>query len=100
MLCREGDVGEAMFLILEGEVTVRRRGKTLATLGPGSYFGELALLTQRPRNATVTATKDGTALVLGRREFKDIIDSFPPLAHKLLVGLAERLSDADASLHD
>jgi uncharacterized protein DUF6875/cyclic nucleotide-binding protein len=101
VLCYEGDVGDAMFLILEGEAEVQRGGQPLASLGPGAYFGELALLTERRRNATVIATTLGTVLVLGRREFRTVIDSFPPLAHKLLVGLAERLSQADTtSLHD
>lgn len=101
VLCRQGDVGHQFFLILEGEAVVRRSGKEVAMLGPGDHFGELALLARDPRNATVSAATDMTLLVLGRREFKEVIDSIPALAHKLLAGLAARLSEADSkSIHD
>ena len=96
VLCYQGDVGHEFFLILDGEAAVRRNGEKVATLGPGTFFGELALLTRHPRNATVTAASDMTLLVLNRREFAGLIDSLPALAHKLLAGLAERLSEANA----
>jgi len=100
VLCYQGDVGHEFFLILEGEAAVRRNGEKVASLGPGTFFGELALLTRYPRNATVTAATDMTLLVLNRRQFAGLIDSLPALAHKLLAGLAERLSEADAeSVH-
>ncbi len=100
VLCWQGDVGNEFFLILEGEATVQRNGKKVATLGPLEYFGELALLTRYPRNATVIAETGMTLFVLSQREFKTVIDSCPALAHKLLAGLAERLSAADAqSVH-
>jgi hypothetical protein len=100
LLCRQGDVGNEFFLILEGEASVRRNGKKVATLGPMEYFGELALLTRYPRNATVIAETGMTLFVLDRSKFKTVIDSIPALAHKLLAGLAERLSAADAqSVH-
>jgi CRP/FNR family cyclic AMP-dependent transcriptional regulator len=100
VLCNQGDVGHEFFLILDGEATVRRHGEKVATLGPAAFFGELALLTGYPRNATITAATDMTLLVLNRREFAGLIDSLPALAHKLLAGLAERLGEADAqSVH-
>jgi hypothetical protein len=100
VLCEQGDEGNEFFLIVDGEAAVVRNGKTTATLGPGQYFGELALLTLRPRNATVTAITDMTLLVLGRREFRGVIDAVPSVTHMLLTGLAERLDEADAeSVH-
>ena len=96
VLCHQGDVGNEFFLILEGEATVQRNGKRVATLGPVDHFGELALLTGYLRNATIIAETGMTLLVLDRSRFTKLIDSIPALAHKLLMGLAERLSVADA----
>ncbi len=100
VLCRQGDIGHEFFLVLEGEAIVRRSGKEVARLGPRDHFGELAMLTRDPRNATVSAATELRLLVLGRREFKQVIESFPPLAHKLLASLAARVSEADARAFD
>lgn len=97
VLCRQGDVAHELFLILEGEAVVCRNGQEVDTLGPHDHFGELALLTSDPRNATIAATTDMTLLVVGRREFRQVIDSVPALAHTLLAGLAQRLSQAYAT---
>jgi hypothetical protein len=70
VLCRQGDPGDELFLIVHGDATVSRNGKQIATLGPGMYFGELALLTDAPRNATVTASTDMVLLVLDRHSFR------------------------------
>jgi CRP/FNR family cyclic AMP-dependent transcriptional regulator len=100
VLCEQGDEGNEFFLIIDGEASVHRNGNLIAALGPGQYFGELALLTLRPRNATVTAITDMTLLVLGRREFRGVIDAVPSVTHMLLTGLAERLNEADTeSVH-
>ena len=96
VLCRQGDVGHEFFLVLEGEAVVHRSGREVDRIGPRDHFGELALLTRDPRNATVTAASDMTLLVLSRREFREAIDAIPALAHRLLAGLAQRLSEADA----
>ena len=95
-LVTEGRVGREFFLILDGEATVRRGDTEVATLGPGRYFGELALLHRGPRSATVTAKTDLELFVLGQREFAGLVDSVPGLAAKLLTGLAQRLREADA----
>ena len=68
-LCRQGESGEEFFLILEGEVEIERDGEQVARLGPGGFFGELALLTSRPRTATVGAMTDTALLVLDRRGY-------------------------------
>ncbi len=96
VLCDEGSVGREFFYIVEGSATVRRAGKKLATLGPGSYFGELSLLDRKPRSATVVSDTDMVLLVLDQRRFNGLLTDMPALAHKLLVAMAQRLRDADA----
>jgi len=92
---KEGALGREFFLILEGSVVVRRGKRTVARLGPGQYFGELALLDDAPRNASVITESPTTLLVLGRREFAATLDSAPPLARKILTQMAHRLREAD-----
>lgn len=96
VLCEQGKPGFEFYLILEGEATVRRNNKKVATLTEGASFGELALLTRLPRNATVEAATEMTVLVLGQREFSGLLDEVPGMAHKLLSSMADRLSQADA----
>lgn len=94
-LVHQGDVGRECFVILEGTATVRRNGRKVATLGPGSYFGELSLLDKGPRTATVTADTPLTVLVLGPREFSSVLEQVPGMTHKLLAALAGRVRDLD-----
>jgi CRP-like cAMP-binding protein len=99
VLVQEGTSGHEAFVILEGRATVERKGLTVADLGPGHYFGELALLDGGPRTATVIATTPLKVLVLGQREFSGVLDSVPGLAHKLLATLATRIRDLDAKAY-
>lgn len=94
-LVTEGDAGTEFFVIIDGNATVRTHGQKVAELGPGSFFGELALLERAPRNATVTADTPMELVVLGQREFAGLLDDVPEFAHKLLAGLARRLRQAD-----
>ena len=76
---REGETGHELFLISEGEVKIERSGSEVARLGPGDFFGELALLSGNPRNATVVATHPLETYVLGEADFHEAIaasDSF------------------------
>jgi len=91
----EGGKGDAFFFILGGEAVVRRRGRKVATLGPGQFFGELALLDPAPRDATVVATDRLTVGVLGARVFRAIVLDVPAMSEKLLRGMAKRLREAD-----
>jgi CRP-like cAMP-binding protein len=68
----------------------------VATLGPGSYFGELALLDRRPRSASVLSETDMDLLVLSQRQFNSLLESVPTIARKMLSAMASRLRDADA----
>jgi CRP/FNR family cyclic AMP-dependent transcriptional regulator len=100
VLVTEGETGHEFFVILEGTAKVTKKGRKVATVGPGAGFGELALLDKAPRNATVIAETDMELVVLGQREFAGIIDEVPGFSRKLLAGMAQRLREADAkSLH-
>jgi CRP/FNR family transcriptional regulator, cyclic AMP receptor protein len=96
VLVKEGAAGHEFFLILDGKATVSRGGRKIATLGPGQYFGEMALLDRGPRTATVTADSELRVLVLGQREFAGVLDEVPGLARKLLSTMAGRLRESDA----
>jgi CRP-like cAMP-binding protein len=96
VVVEEGTVGREFFLILEGQAVVRRGGRKVALLGPGQYFGELALLDRAPRNATVVAETEMALLVLGQREFSGVLDGLPVVSMKLLQAMAHRLREADA----
>ena len=95
-LVTEGDTGTEFFVVIDGNATVSRRGQKVAQLGPGGFFGELALLDKAPRNATITAETPMELVVLGQREFAGLVDDVPEFAHKLLAGLARRLRQADS----
>ena len=94
-LVDQGRTGHEFFLILEGAAVVKRNTRRIAELGPGQYFGELAILDRGPRSASVVASTDMRCLVLGQREFLGILDSIPGMAHKILTLMAQRLREAD-----
>lgn len=94
-LAREGDTGAEFFVVVEGTAIATRRGRKVATIGPGSFFGELALLDQGPRAATVTADTDMQLLVLTSRDFSNLLDDIPSVSRRILRGMAERLRSAE-----
>jgi CRP/FNR family cyclic AMP-dependent transcriptional regulator len=96
VLCQEGDIGREFYLIVAGTASVKRNNRRVATSGPGDYFGELSLLDQRPRSATVTSETDMDLLILGHRQFDGILDTVPSLSRKLLATMATRLRESDA----
>ncbi|MBV8462524.1 MAG: cyclic nucleotide-binding domain-containing protein [Acidimicrobiales bacterium] len=100
ILVEEGKPGHEFFLIIDGNASVKRGKREIAKLGPGQYFGELALLDRGPRSASVVAKDDMEVLVLGQREFAGVIDEVPTLAHKLLTTMAQRLREADAKAYE
>jgi CRP/FNR family transcriptional regulator, cyclic AMP receptor protein len=99
VLCEQGTIGREAFAIVGGEAEVRRNNRKVATLGPGSYVGELALLDHGPRTATVVATTDIKVLVLGAREFSALLDDVPSISHKLMKALAHRIRELDAKAY-
>jgi CRP-like cAMP-binding protein len=90
-LIEEGKPGREFFVIADGTVEVRRGGRKLPLRGDSTSFGETALLSGKPRNATVTTTSPVRALVITDRAFKRLLQDVPSLAPKLLANLAERL---------
>lgn len=95
VLVRQGDMGQECFVIADGKAKATMRGKGSAVLGPGSFFGEMSLLDQGPRSATVTAETDMRLLVLGSREFSALVNEVPTVAVRIMRGLAERLRAAE-----
>ena len=94
-LTEEGRRGREFFILVEGAVAVRRGGRKLAELGPGDWFGEIAILTYKPRTATGTATSPVRLLVISDRAFRRVVETTPRIALKVLRSVAERL-DPDA----
>ena len=98
-LVDQGDAGREAFFIVEGQATVRRNNRKVATLGPGDAVGELSLLDHGPRTGSVVADTDITVLVLSAREFAAVIEKVPSLANKLLAQLASRVRELDRQIH-
>lgn len=95
VVCDEGEVGQSFYFIVSGKAAVYRNGRKAAELGPGGYFGELALLDRLPRSATVRAVTDMQLLAIEQRDFNAMLKDSPSLVRKLLVATATRLRNAD-----
>jgi CRP/FNR family transcriptional regulator, cyclic AMP receptor protein len=91
-MTREGSRGREFFVLLEGEADVTKDGSSINKLGSGDFFGEIALISDSPRTATVTATSPVRALVITDRSFRRLLDEQPEIQRKVLVELAERLA--------
>ena len=91
----EGAAGAEFFVIIEGRARVERHGREVANLGPGAFFGDLALLDRAPRNASVIADSELELAKIGQRAFDALLDH-PGFSKKLLAGLARRLREQDA----
>jgi len=97
VILREGRLGRELFIILEGTATVTRAGRVVNILHGGNYFGELAAIEAVPRSATVTATTDLEVLILGPREFEQMME-IPGFRNALLTGMSRRIREADDRL--
>ena len=93
VLCKEGDTGHEFFVIVDGEIDITRKGKKVAARGGGDFVGEIALLEETPRTATVTAKTDLRVFVLTRRDFRQMIDENPSVEQKVLRALARRVME-------
>ncbi|MCB1270847.1 MAG: cyclic nucleotide-binding domain-containing protein [Microthrixaceae bacterium] len=96
---RQGDLGQEFAVIIDGEADVVKDGEVVARLGPGAYFGEVALLDSITRTASVVAATDLTLEVIDRRGFNTLLDDLPSLSRAMLKGLAHRMSDLEEELH-
>jgi len=91
-LLQEDDRGREFFVLLNGAADVRSKGRKLNTLGPGDFFGEIALVSRSPRTATVTTTEDSRLLVITASAFRGLLDHSPRIQIRVLEALADRLA--------
>jgi CRP-like cAMP-binding protein len=96
VLTTEGEIGREFFVLIRGKAEATRGGVVIATVGEGSFFGEMALLDRRPRSATVTTLEPTTVLVITAGEFNALVGTMPSVDRKMLIVLAERLRDVEA----
>lgn len=97
VLTREGRPGREFFVLIDGTARVTKEGKKVADLAAGDWFGEIALITNRPRTATVTATSPGDVLVITDRRFHSVVETMPSIALKVLATIGERLTHDERS---
>lgn len=96
-LARAGETGKELFIIVDGEAVVRpARGRAIR-LGRGDFFGEMSLIDGAPRSATVEATTPMRLLVVGQREFWQLLATAPAISRRVMHALAERLREANAA---
>jgi CRP/FNR family transcriptional regulator, cyclic AMP receptor protein len=91
VLCKEGMRGREFFVIIDGEATVTRDGKQVATVASGDFFGEIALFERVVRTATVSAATKLSFFVITDQAFRAVLKTDPSIEHKLLRTLARRL---------
>ena len=91
VLCEEGEPGREFFVLVEGEVDVIRKGRRVSTRGAGDFVGEIALLEDTTRTATVTAKTPLRVFVLTRQDFRRLVDDNPNVERKIMQALARRL---------
>jgi CRP-like cAMP-binding protein len=91
VLMRQGETGREFFVLVDGSVGIDRDGTRVRALGPGDFFGEIALLSEGPRTATATAETPTKLLVLGHREFHSLMSQYPSIQTSVLNCLASRL---------
>ena len=95
VLTKEGQQGYEFIIVLEGEVEVRQHGEVIAKRGAGDYFGEIALLDNRPRTATVVAVTPVVIEVIERREFLGLVADNPEISQAIMATMAQRLEQLD-----
>ena len=95
LIVDQGQTGREAFIVLDGEIMIKRNNRRVAVLGPGSVVGELSLLDHGPRTATAICETDCLLLVIEQRRFLGVLDDVPSISHKLLGALASRIRDLD-----
>ena len=90
----EGEVGDALYIVLDGKVRVHRKDKTIAELGERECFGEIAILDASPRSATVTSLTDVALLKIPREDFQDLMAEKHAIAVGIIKVLTRRLREA------
>jgi CRP-like cAMP-binding protein len=97
VIVREGEPARTFYVVLDGQVSVTRKGRRLARIGAGEAFGEMALLTDSPRSSSVIADTDVLTMCLSRANFNKVLKSEPAVSLALLKTLAERLRTSERS---
>ncbi len=104
VLFREGEPGSEMFVLQTGVVRITRRlrevEKLLATLGPGEFFGEMAIISNKPRTATAEVVSEARVLVIDAKTFETMVRSNAEIAVRLIHKFAERLAEANAQIEN
>jgi CRP-like cAMP-binding protein len=95
VLMRQGDSGAEMFVIAAGTVRIERNGEFIRDAGPGTAIGEMALLSEGPRTATVTTNEPTRILLAGHREFHQLMEQHPTIRLAILSGLATKIRVLD-----
>jgi CRP-like cAMP-binding protein len=99
MVTREGDLGDAFYVIVDGRLGVSRNGSSVRELGPGDFLGEISLVDGRARTATTTALGPVEALVIRRPAFLELMDNFGAVRLGIVMALTDRIrSDERAGL--
>lgn len=102
VLCREGEPGDEMFVLQSGRVTISKNvgdlEKVLTTLGPGEFFGEMSILTHRPRSATATCAEASRILVIDAKTFEAMIRGNAEIALRMIRKLADRLQETNEQI--
>ena len=97
-LATVGESGHELFVVVEGYATVSAGRGRRARIGPGEFFGEMSLVDGGPRSANVDAETDMRLLVVGRREFWELLHEAPSLGRKIMETLSRRVRDAEAEV--
>jgi CRP-like cAMP-binding protein len=95
-LTRQGIPGREFFVLLDGSVDIVRDDERISTLGAGDFFGEMGLISQKPRTATITTTSPVKALIITETNFRRLLRENPSISMKVLEAVAERTPDAGA----
>ncbi|HET8571106.1 MAG TPA: cyclic nucleotide-binding domain-containing protein [Candidatus Limnocylindria bacterium] len=91
VLTRQGGSGGEFFIVLDGQVAIEKDDQRIATMHPGDFLGEIALIDGKPRTATARAEGDARLLVVGRGPFHELMEEFPSVRISVLQALAERV---------
>ena len=94
-IMEQGQTGREAYVLLEGNATIKRNGKKVASVKPGAVIGELSLLDKGPRTATVVADTDVVLLVVSEKALNAAIEHIPAISRKLLKALATRVRELD-----
>jgi CRP-like cAMP-binding protein len=95
IIVREGDPGEALFVVLSGEAKVTRAGRKVGEVVPGDFFGELSAIDGGPRTASIVATTPVSLLRLFRRTLTSLIEDDPVVTVKLIDGMVRRFRQVE-----